>query len=171
MANTKLYNTTTQTERNTKVEQGDMFQAFHRFAVAAGATYNISFETNNKEVRAFPSVVVTSADKVTFRYFEGATATGGTTITPFAQNRALAPLSDVKMFGGVTVTVPGLQVAQAWLPGSAGVGQIRSGTVGGGGDTYWKLKPNTKYILQFINGSTTANEIQLNEIWIEGDIA
>lgn len=157
--------------RNKTVEKGQLFQAFHKFTVAAGQTYNISFTTGDKAIRAYPSVVVTSADKVDFKYFEGATATGGTAITPYCQNRADAPISEIVMSGGATVTVAGTQLAQAWLPGAEGVGQSRSGTAGAGGDTYWQLKPNTTYILQFVNGSAASNVIQLNEIWTEGELA
>lgn len=74
------------------------------------------------------------------------------------------------MNGGATVTVAGTQVAQAWLPGSEGVGQSRSGALSGGGDNYWKLKRSTTYILRFINGSASTNSIQLNEIWLEKSI-
>lgn len=157
--------------RNKCVEYGRLFQAFHKFTVSAGQTYNISFTTGDKAIRAYPSVIVTSADKVDFKYFEGATATGGTAITPYCQNRADAPTSEIVMSGGATVTVAGTQVAQSWLPGAEGAGHSRSGTTGAGGDTYWQLKPNTTYILQFVNGSTASNVIQLNEIWTEGEIA
>lgn len=172
MANTKIHNVIRQTERNGKNElDGELFQAFHKFTVAAGQTYNIAFTTGEKTIRAYPSVINTSADKVDFKYFEGATATGGTAITPYSQNRVIAPISSVIMQGGVTVTVAGTQVAQAWLPGAENLGQSRSGTGGGGGDNYWTLKPNTTYILQFVNGSATSNVIQLNEIWTEGELA
>lgn len=157
--------------RNKTVEKGQLFQAFHKFTVNAGETYNISFTTGDEMIRAYPSVVVTSADKVEFNYFEGATATGGVDITPYSQNRLKAPTSEVVIKGGATVTVAGTQIAKAWLPGAEGVGQSRSGTAGAGGDTFWQLKPNTTYILQFVNGSAAANAIQLNEIWTEGELA
>lgn len=158
------------TVRNSAVENGILFQAFHKQTILAGATFDISFTTPvDKDIRAYPSVIVSSADKVTFQYFEGATATGGTALTPFAQNRQLGTTSGVSMMQGVTTTATGIQIAQVWLPGSTGgLGQSRSGTLGGGGDTFWKLKRNTTYILRFINNSTGSNTIQFNEIWVEG---
>jgi hypothetical protein len=156
---------------NGSTESGLLFQSFHKFDVVAGATYNISFTTPaNKDIYSYPSVISTSADKVTFQYFEGATATGGTATTRTCQNRQISATSGVVMNGGATVSVAGTQLAQAWLPGSAGVGQARSGALSGGGDNYWKLKRNTTYILRFINGSTSTNSIQLNEIWLEKSI-
>lgn len=157
------------TIRNGAVENGILFQAFHRQTILAGATFDISFTTPvDKDIRAFPSVIVSSVDKVTFQYFEGATTIGGTALTPFAQNRQLGITSGVSMKQGVTTTATGIQIAQAWLPGSTGVGQSRSGSLSGGGETFWKLKRNTTYVLRFINGSTESNAIQLNEIWVEG---
>jgi hypothetical protein len=69
-----------------------------------------------------------------------------------------------------TVTVEGTRIADVYLPGTVGAGQTRSGESGGGGDNQWILKPNTTYVYKFINGSTASNIVQLNEIWIEGDI-
>ena len=157
------------TVRNGAVENGILFQAFHRQTILAGATFDISFTTPvDKDIRAYPSVISTSVDKLTFQYFEGATVTDGTTVTPFAQNRQLGITSGVNMKYGVTTSVAGTQIAQAWLPGSTGVGQSRSGALSGGGETFWKLKRNITYILRFINGSTESNVVQLNEIWVEG---
>lgn len=125
------------TVRNGAVENGILFQAFHRQTILAGATFDISFTTPaDKDIRAFPSVISASVDKVTFQYFEGATVTGGTTVTPFAQNRQLGITSGVNMKHGVTTSVAGTQIAQAWLPGSTGVGQSRSGALIGGGETF-----------------------------------
>lgn len=157
------------TVRNGAVENGILFQAFHKQSILAGATFDISFTTPaDKDIRTYPSVINTSTDKVTFQYFENAVVTGGTTVTPFAQNRQLGIVSGVNMKQGVTTTNTGTQIAQTWLPGSVGVGQSRSGSLSGGGETFWKLKRNTTYLLRFINGSTESNVVQLNEIWVEG---
>lgn len=155
--------------RNSSVEKGRLFQAFHKQSIPAGATFNMSFKTPiDIDIRDMPSVINTSADKLTFQYFEGATVTGGTAVPIFCQNRQVATQSTVVMKQGVTVTTTGTQLAQVWMAGSAGVGQSRSGTQGGGGDTFWKLKKDTTYLLRFINESTGANVMQLNEIWVEG---
>lgn len=154
--------------RNNSVDKGELFQFFHKFDVLAGATYNIVFTTpSDRDVRDMPSVISTSVDKVTFQFFEGATFTGGTAITGYNQNRQSVVLPLLSIKGNATITTTGNQVAQVWMAGAESIGQTRSGSQGGGGETHWKLKRNTTYLLRFINGSSATNTIQLNEIWLE----
>lgn len=154
--------------RNSSVDKGELFQFFHKFDVLAGATYNIVFTTPaDKDIRDMPSVISASGDKVTFQFFEGATFTGGATVNGYNQNRQSTTLPSLVVKVNATITTTGTQVAQVWMPGTDGIGRTRSGSSGGGGETHWKLKRNTTYLLRFINGSSATNTIQLNEIWLE----
>ena len=157
-------------ERNRAVRKGLLFQGFQRMTIPAGQTMYIAMRTKAKTIKVYPSVLGSSADKITFDYLEGGTVTGGTAIPKINQNRQSANVSEVDFLLSPTVTVEGARIADVYLPGTVGAGQTRSGESGGGGDNQWILKPNTTYVYKFINGSTAANIVQLNEIWIEGDI-
>lgn len=158
------------TLRNSAVSKGKLYQAYARLVIPAGQTRFLSFTTADKTIKSYPSVLNTSADKFTFDYFEGASVSGGTPVSVFNQNRRTANTSEVVFLSDVTVQTEGTKIAQVWMPGAVGTGQSRSGASSGGGDTHWILKPNTTYLFKFINGSSAENTVQLNEIWIEGDL-
>lgn len=161
---------TMSTLRNANVEKSSVFQAFYKTTISAGATLYLAFKTpEEKQIRAYPTVLNTSSDKLTMKYREGAVIEGGTLDLAFNQDRNSDKESEVVLTANPTVIENGIQVAQVFLGGGTGSGQSRSGAQGGGGDTFWKLKPDTTYLFEFVNDSSLDNTIQINEIWIEGD--
>lgn len=153
---------------NGAVGDGKLFQVYSKITILTATTHNVAFTTpSDKDILVMPTVISTSADKLTFRYYEGATFTGGTLITPVNQNRQSTNTSGVVVRGGVTVSTQGTQLAQVWMAGAESVGQTRTGGSSGGGETHWRLKRNTTYILSFQNESASSNIVQFNEIWIE----
>lgn len=151
-----------------EVELGQMYTAYYKGTIAAGQTLYLAYKTPvDKEIRAYPTVIESSADNLTFKYYEAAAITGGTLATAVNKNRNSDKVSEMVLTATPTVTNIGLQIAQVFLPGSTGVGQSRSGASAAGGDTYWPLKKDTVYILAFENGSTAANTVQITEAWLE----
>ena len=157
-------------ERNRAARKGLLFQGFQRISIPAGQFAYVAMRTKFKTVKVYPSVLSTSADKLAFDYFEGGTVSGGAATSKINQNRQSANTSEVDFLLFPTVASEGERIASVYMPGAAGVGQSRSGESGGGGDNQWILKPNTTYLYKFTNNSTNVNLVQLNEIWIEGDI-
>lgn len=151
-----------------EVELGQMYTTYYKGTIAAGQTLYLAYKTPiDKEVRAYPTIIESSVDKLTFKYYEGSAITGGTLNIAVNKNRNSGKVSDMVLTATPTVSTIGLQIAQVFLPGSAGVGQSRDGGSAAGGDTYWELKKDTVYILAFENGSTAANTVQITEAWLE----
>lgn len=154
--------------RNVASENSQLYQAFNKFTITAGTTKKLGLTMPaNKQIRIFPATIVSSVDKLTFKVYEGSTFTGGTVVSSFNQDRNSTDTSDVILTEDPTVTVNGTQFVQAYLPGSTGVGQTRTGA-NSGGETFWKFKPNTKYVVELVNDSLSDNIVQITHVWIEG---
>lgn len=155
-------------ESNNAVIKGNLFQASYKFTIPAGDTYNLTYKTPvGLSVEAYPTVLATSADNLTLEFRENAVVSGGTVHQAFNQNRKSDRVSEMELRIQPTITNEGDKVAQVFLPGAVGQGQTRSGSQGGGGDNRWILKEDTTYLFKFINGSSSSNTVQINEIWIE----
>lgn len=152
------------------IHEGKMFNCAFRNILLAGATRKITALTPaNKYIHYRPIDIMTSADKVTVNFYENSSGnSGGTSKTIINRNRTSNKVSESVIKDGETVTTNGNLISGVYLPGSTGVGQIRTGNVVTGADE-WVLKQNTLYTLEIINGSDSSNDIGVNFHWYEED--
>jgi len=153
------------------IHQKKKYSAFLKQSIAAGGTLVFCFKTPaTKYVHYRPAQVTPSADKVDLQIFEGAvfTAATGTLLENTNRNRNEPLVSGVELRSAPTVTTNGtlLPGFSAWLPGSTGIGQSRSGDVSGGDDEI-VFKQNTTYRFVATNGSSVANVIGFRFNWYE----
>ena len=121
------------------IHEGIFFESYNKFTLAAGATRFVTLKAPAGVYLHYrPTNLVTSADKVTIEFFEGA-----------------------------TVTANGTKFAQVYIPGATGMGGTRTGASAGLSNSEWVLKPNTVYMIRVTNGSSGSNDIQINFEWYE----
>lgn len=150
-------NPTTMSYTHEQTHMGNMFVWGEvAVSIAAGATLDYGFVTGSKMVHTHPARIVTSADKLTYTVYEGATYSGGTAMTLQNKNRNSLYIPLCSVTKAPTVTATGTSFVCYYLPGATGVGGTRTGS-DVSEDEEWVLKPNTKYLVRFTNGSTGAN--------------
>ena len=152
------------------IHEGIFFESYNKFTLAAGATKVVTIKpAAGTYLHYRPTNLVTSADKVTIEFYEGATVTAatGTAATPSNHNRNSALTSKVTLLDAPTVTANGTKFAQVYIPGATGTGGTRTGASAGVSNSEWVLKPNTVYMVKVINGSSGSNDIQINFQWYE----
>ena len=155
------------------IHEGIFFESYNKFTLAAAATRLVTMKTPAaKYLHYRPTNLTTSADKITVEFFEGATVTAatGTAAIPSNHNRNSALASGVTLLDAPTVTANGTKFAQVYIPGATGTGGTRSGASAGVSNSEWVLKPNTTYMIKVTNGSSGANDIQVNFQWYEEDM-
>ena len=152
------------------IHEGIFFESFNKFTLAGGATRVVTIKpAAGTYLHYRPTNLVTSADKVTIEFYEGATVTAatGTAVTPSNHNRNSALTSGVTLLDAPTVTADGTKIAQVYIPGATGTGGTRTGASAGVSNSEWVLKPNTVYMIKVTNGSSGSNDIQINFQWYE----
>lgn len=152
------------------IHEGIFFESYNKFTLAAGATRVITIKpATGTYLHYRPTNLVTSADKVTIEFYEGATVTAatGTAVTPSNHDRNSTLASKVTLLDAPTVTVNGTKFAQVYMPGATGIGSTRSGASAGVSNSEWVLKPDTVYMIRVTNGSSGSNDIQVNFQWYE----
>ena len=152
------------------IHEGIFFEIYNKFTLASAATRVVTFKTPvGIYLHYKPTSLVTSADKVTIEFFEGATVTAatGTTVIPSNHNRNSTLTSGVTLLDAPTVTANGTKFAQVYIPGATGIGGTRTGASAGLSNSEWVLKPNTVYMIRGTNGSSGSNDIQINFEWYE----
>ena len=152
------------------IHEGIFFESYNKFTLAAGATRVVTIKpAAGTYLHYRPTNLVTSADKVTIEFYEGATVTAatGTAVTPSNHNRNSTLASKVTLLDAPTVTANGTKFTQVYIPGATGVGGSRTGASAGVSNSEWVLKPDTQYAIKVTNGSSGANDIQINFQWYE----
>ena len=152
------------------IHEGIFFESYNKFTLAAGATKVVTIKpAAGTYLHYRPTNLVTSADKVTIEFYEGATVTAatGAAVTPSNHNRNSALTSKVTLLDAPTVTADGTKFAQVYIPGATGTGGTRTGASAGVSNSEWVLKPDTVYMIRVTNGSSGSNDIQINFQWYE----
>lgn len=152
------------------IHEGLFFESYNKFTLAAAGTRFVTIKTPiGVYLHYKPTNLVTSADKITIEFFEGATVTAatGTSTSPSNHNRNSSNASGVTLLDAPTVTANGTKFAQVYIPGATGIGGTRTGASAGTSGSEWVLKPNTQYAIKVTNGSSGANDIQINFQWYE----
>lgn len=152
------------------IHEGQVYTAFTKDTVAAGGTLEFSFKTPaDKYVHYRQALVVPSVDAVTTQIYEGATINvAGTALVPSNRNRESSKVALVELKKGSTFTAAGTLLVgfSAWLPGTTGTGQSKSGTPFTSSDEI-VLKRNTTYRFVLTNGSSASNIIGNTFRWYE----
>ena len=152
------------------IHEGIFYESYNKFTLAAGAKRVVTIKpAAGTYLHYRPTNLVTSADKVTIEFYEGATVTAatGTAVTPSNHNRNSTLASKVTLLDAPTVTADGTKFAQVYIPGATGTGGTRTGASAGVSNSEWVLKPNTVYMIRVTNGSSGSNDIQVNFQWYE----
>ena len=110
-----------------------------------------------------PTTVSTTASGVSVSFFEGATFTGGNTVTPRNHNRNVADTSIASVKADASVTVDGTLLFNF----SVGSATRRSSGGSGGADDEILFKPNTDYCLKITNLTSTDTQIFNTFFWYE----
>jgi len=152
------------------IHAGLSFSAFNKSTITAGATLLFSFKTpSTGYVHYRPAGIFPSGDNVNLELYGDATINvAGTALVASNRNRISTNVSLSELRVGTTFTVNGTLIngLGAFLPGTTGVGQARSGNTSIGTDEI-VLKQNTVYRLVCINGSSASNTIGFNFNWYE----
>ena len=153
------------------IHEGVLFETYGKFTLVANTgTKSITFKTPTTGYVHFrPTTLVSSADKLTVEYYEGATVTAatGTALTAVNHNRGSSKTSGTTILDAPTITGAGTKFMQIYIPGATGTGGTRSGSTAGLSGSEWVLKQNTVYVVKFTNASTSANDVQANFQWYE----
>jgi len=150
--------------------KGLLFSVTYKFAaIPSGATAYLMFTTPpNAQVHFKQSLITTDAEKISVSITEGATASGGDTLTVFNRNRnsTNAALSIVK--ANVTGVTGGTIIDIDYLGGGASAGPkaVAIGTEVAG-VTEWILKPNTNYVISLVNDGASEASAIVKLLWYE----
>ena len=121
----------------------------HGSELANDGTAVLGFETGDKDIHAIWEVTVEGTSHLLFK--EGATITGGSSLTPKNKNRnGDDDDTTVTVTLAPTISVAGTALA-SYMAGSGKPSQGGGGAAGGRDE--WVLKPNTTYTVELINRS------------------
>lgn len=139
-------------------------------SIAAGATYNIVFNTGNTPAIFLARNVGFAGLGFVADVYEAPTGVTGGTVNPsYASDQIDMPTPKGVMTVGATVGGVGTKrAAPSYYRGSgaSNPNQI-SGTFGAAAGTR-RLKPNTVYLLQFLNNDAAAQTLDIYFRWYEG---
>ena len=156
------------TVEHANIHDGTSYNTFTKFNLGAGATRKITLLTDAvRFIHYRPFKISTSADKVTANLYEGSSGnTGGTPLAIQNRNRISTKLSVLTIVDGVTVTTNGTIIDQEYVGGGTGVGNTSAGS-GASSEEEIVLKKSTLYTVEIINGSASAQDIQVKLRWYE----
>ena len=159
---------TIEVEHNS-IHEGAFFEAPNLVTVGTGSTVVISFETpSNKYVHYRNEKVESSGEKVIIGLQEGATITGGTTVSSYNHNRVSSKTASSIIKTGVTLSTAGTTISIGYIGGGTGVGGSRQG-----GDTTNNneivLKTGTTYAITIVNGGAGQASVLCSPIFYEDD--
>lgn len=151
------------------VKNGLQFEASeHNAAVAAGANFDIEFQTGTKPVIIKDRQVAFTGTGITINVYEVPTTSAGTAGTVYNLNRRNPVTATASYKIAPTVTATGTQVgATAYGLGGTGAGPSRVSAFATFG-VERVLKPSTKYLLRITNNDAGAQRIAAYITWYEG---
>lgn len=159
----------TQSYTEANVKNGLQFEASgYNAAVAAGANFDVEFQTGAKLVIIKDRQVAFTGAGITINVYEAPTTSAGTAGTVYNLNRRNPVTATASYKVAPTVTATGIQVgATVYGLGGSGVGpSVVSAFVTTGVERV--LKPSTKYLLRITNNDAAAQRIAAYITWYEG---
>lgn len=159
----------TQSYTEANVKNGLQYEASgYNAAVAAGASFDIEFNTTTKRVVIKDRQVAFTGAGVTINVYEAPTTSAGTAGTVYNLNRVNPVATTVNYKTAPTVTVSGTQIgATSYGLGGTGVSQTEVSSFAAPG-VERVLKPSTKYLLRITNNDAAAQKIAAYITWYEG---
>lgn len=159
----------TQSYTEANVKNGLQFEASgYNAAVAAGASFDIEFQTGTKPVIIKDRQVAFTGAGITINAYEAPTTSAGTAGTVYNPNRRNPIAATASYKTAPTVTAPGSQFgATTYGFGGTGVGPSSVSAFATPGMER-VLKPNTRYLLRITNNDAAAQKIAVYITWYEG---
>jgi hypothetical protein len=148
------------TENHRLIHDGMFFTAFHRnAAVAAAGTLDVLFSVPANTYPHFQLLEITlDGGTVTYDMYEDTvTSADGTALVGYNRNRNSIIVPDMTLFHTPTVTDAGTILDSLNFPSAGNKVAIFDETTHG----EWVLKPSTKYLLRFTNGSVGDRDISV----------
>lgn len=160
---------TTQSYTETNTKNGLQYEAsWYNATVAAGASFDVEFNTGAKPVIIKNRQIAFTGVGVTINVYEAPTTSGGTAGTVYNLNRIKSVATTVSHKIAPTVSAPGTQIgATTYGFGGTGVGQTIVSSFAAP-DVGRVLKPNTKYLLRITNNDAAAQKVAAYITWYEG---
>jgi hypothetical protein len=157
---------TIEVEHN-NIHEGVFFEYPIIGSLPAAGTFVFSLKTPAEEyVHYRNEKLACSGDKLSIALQEGATLTGGTTVSAINHNRVSSKVSSMIVKVDATLTTAGTTISIGYIGGGTGVGGTR-----GGGETSqsneYVLKRDTVYAVIVTNNSAATNTIVLSPQWYE----
>ena len=129
---------------------------------ASGAWYITTGSAGGGYLHFRITGIATSADKLTLKFWESASASSGYTASavPVRRNRNASGTPNVTIYTGSGAIDASTELDRHYLGGGTGVGGAKSGG-SSEADEEWVLAPSTTYALNYHNGSSGENIITL----------
>jgi hypothetical protein len=146
------------------IHRGQLFRAFRRADVDAGASAFIRLLTGARPLHLQERRFMASAGEWIIRFHEGPSITGGTIVPIYNSNRLSANVQTFQLFHTPATPSGGIIIDELYLPATlTGPASPFEMAV-----TYeWVLKPNTEYAFQWNNIGGQARMMQANWIMYE----
>lgn len=142
-----------------EIHEGEFYSYPFVISLGTSSTHVISITTPaNKTLHYKNEKLDSSGEKIMISLQEGATVTGGTTVSAYNHNRIHANVSSAVIKTGVTLSTAGITVSTAYIGGGTGTG----GSKTGGGLTSQNemiLKTATTYAIVIQNGGAGASTV------------
>jgi len=133
--------------------EGYAFHAFLETSVTAGSTAYFSFTTGNNSVIAVIQTFTVSDNILDIEFFEGADISGGSDVNLFNKDRTDSKNSTVSIKNSPTVNSEGTKIDKTRIGSVTIANTVATGIING--YLPWKLKPNTAYLVKFINSGSS----------------
>ena len=160
--------------RNISVEHNNIHEGvFFEYPIvtdiAASGTYVVGFKTPaDKYVHYRNEKFSASGEKVLISLQEGATISGGTTVSAINHNRASDKTASTIVKTAVTLATAGTTISIGYVPGGTAKGGNRSGGETSQENEY-VLNPNTQYVVRIANGGSATCTVVVSPQWYEED--
>lgn len=151
--------------------KGKVFRVYDSQSINTNATLVYGFQTGIYPIYLKPAIIVSSADKLSVKFYKDSTWTidSGVQLANNNLNHILNYSSACSCYRSVNVTSDGIEYAGVYIPWATGQGGTRSGEELKGEYEYI-LKPSTQYMFRISNGSSNTNIVSWSLVWFE-DIA
>jgi len=151
------------------VHDGFFFHMSGRTSLGIGATYNMLISVPAGCYPHFQDIIFNIGDSPGDIFvFEGTTTSAdGTPVTAFNRNRNSANTPSLQVFHTPTITGDGSQIHDRYIVDNGGLGSNQIGVYRSAQGEEWVLKPDTKYLVRYVNNSGNAIILGFEGAWYE----
>jgi len=152
------------------IHRGRKFNATIEQDIAKNSTYKISFVSpttiSGLHANWRPALFFSSLSLLYVRVYENIASTGGSAVTPINMNRTSDKVAIAVVKKGITADVSSATPIKAYMVGSGGGPNARSGGASGAEEEII-LKAQTEYIIEIVEPDTAATKLMLQLRWYE----